>query len=411
MAPQRLSFLTRASGLGLRSGSMAEYRIVSADAHVLEPTHIWDEWLPAQYHDRAPKLVKDADGGDAWLFAGSSDPDPIGLVTTPGMPWDQFRWTGVTYEEARAGCYDGTARLGDMDIDGVDAEILFPPQRTIGHFLGDDDDDVVRAGIDAYNRFLWEEFSAPDRSRLVGMAQIGSTGVDDAIETLRKARAIGFKGVVISCWPSAGESITDDDDPFWAAAQEEGMPVCIHINLIGRAARQRSLAAAESGTRRLYGDRDKASKANAKAVGGLSGVFSVVPNIIGQLIFTGVFERFPRLQVPMIETGVGWIPHFLEQMDDRYWRNRSWGNIPLSQPPSQYWFRNLSATFITDRWGLATRHGVGVENMMWSTDYPHHGNDWPYSRKVINDTMADIPADERALILAGNAVRIFGLGP
>ena len=62
------------------------------------------------------------------------------------MAWDQFRWTGVTYEEARAGCYDGAARLADMDADGVDAEILFPPQRTVGHFLGDQDDDFVRAG-------------------------------------------------------------------------------------------------------------------------------------------------------------------------------------------------------------------------------------------------------------------------
>jgi predicted TIM-barrel fold metal-dependent hydrolase len=69
----------------------------------------------------------------------------------------------------------------------------------------------------------------------------------------------------------------------------------------------------------------------------------------------------------------------------------------------------MSATFITDRWGIATRHGVGVQNMMWSTDYPHHGNDWPYSRKSIEDSMAGVPAAERELIVAGNAVRIFGL--
>jgi predicted TIM-barrel fold metal-dependent hydrolase len=134
-----------------------------------------------------------------------------------------------------------------------------------------------------------------------------------------------------------------------------------------------------------------------------------VPNTIGQLIFTGVFERFPDLQIPLIETGVGWIPHLLEQMDDRYWRNRSWGNIPMSEPPSFYWYRNLSATYITDRNGIANRHAVGVDNMMWSTDYPHHGNDWPYSRKSINDSMADVPADERDKIVAGNAVRIFDL--
>src|SRR4051794_41848574 len=108
------------------------FRIVSADAHVLEPTHIGETWLPSRYQDKAPTLVKDVDGGDAWQFAGSPDPDPIGLVTTPGLPWDQFRWTGVTYEQARAGCYDGKARLAGMGIDGVDAGILFPPPRPTG---------------------------------------------------------------------------------------------------------------------------------------------------------------------------------------------------------------------------------------------------------------------------------------
>jgi predicted TIM-barrel fold metal-dependent hydrolase len=389
------------------------YEIVSADAHVLEPTDIWDAWLPKQYRDKAPKLVKDVDDGDAWLFAGAADPDPIGLVSTPGMPWDEFRWTGVTYEQARAGCYNGAERLKDMDIDGVDAEVLFPPQRTIGHFLGDDDDDFVMAGIEAYNNFLFDEFMAPDPTRLVGMAQIPSLGTDVAIDTLRKAKARGFKGVVISMWPSGGESVSDDDDPFWAAAADEGMPVCIHINLISRRSRQKQRQAAAAAAAKgasgggLYGG--KAAKANAKAVAGLGGVFATVPSTIGQLIFTGVFDRFPELHVSMIETGVGWIPHFLEQIDDRYWRNRSWGNIPIREAPSYYWFRNMSATFISDFNGIENRHGVGVDNIMWSTDYPHHGNDWPYSRKTISDMMGHIPRGERQKIVADNAVRIFGL--
>ena len=138
-------------------------------------------------------------------------------------------------------------------------------------------------------------------------------------------------------------------------------------------------------------------------------MFSTVPSTIGQLIFTGVFERFPELHVSMIETGVGWMPHFLEQIDDRYWRNRSWGNIPINQPPSYYWFKNMSATFISDRNGIENRYGVGVDNIMWSTDYPHHGNDWPYSRKTISDMMGHIPADERRKIQGDNAVRIFNL--
>ncbi len=390
---------------------MGKYDIVDGDTHILEPPDIWKTWLPSRYQDKAPKLVKDVDGGDAWQFAGAPDPDPIGLVSTPGMPYDQFRWTGVTYEDARPGCYDGAERLKDMDIDGVDAAVMFAPQRTIGHFLGDEDDDFVLAGVDAYNSFLSEQFCAPDRSRLIGLAQIPSIGIDNAVDYVRKARTRDFKGVVISNWPSGGDSISDADDPFWAAACDEGLPVAIHINLISRRARQAQRKAAEAasarGNKGIYGG--QAAKANAKAVAGLGSVFSVVPSTIGQLIFTGVFERFPELKVLMIETGIGWIPHLLEQMDDRYWRNRSWGNIPIKEAPSFYWFRNMAATFIIDRSGIINRHAVGIDNIMWSSDYPHHGNDWPYSRKVIEEMMGSIPRDERAKIVGGNAARLYHL--
>ena len=383
-----------------------KYRIISADAHVLEPTDIWTNWLPEKFQDHAPQLVKDKDGGDAWLIPGSETPDPIGLTATPGMPWDKFRWTGVTYDEARPGCYRGAERLKDMQIDGVDAEVIFPPQRTIGYWLGHDDDDAVLAGVEAYNNFLWEEFCAPDHTRLLGMAQIPSLGIDTAVDTLRKAKARGFSGVTLSCWPSGGEMISEDDDPFWAAAVDEGMPVTIHINIISRAQRQ---ANRKSAGKRLYGEGQKKEMAGARAAAGLAGVFSMVPSTIGQLIFTGTFERFPDLHIAMIEVSTGWIPHFLEQMDDRFWRNRSWSNIPITEPPSTYWYRNMSATYIWDPAGVRQRHQVGVENMMWSTDYPHHGNDWPHSRKVIAETLAECSAEERQKILAGNARRIFHL--
>src|SRR5439155_21869285 len=221
---------------------------------------------------------------------GASEPEPIGLVSTPGMPYDQFRWTGVTYEQDRADCYNGEERLKDMDIDGVDAELLFAPQRTIGHFLGDEDDDLVLAGVDAYNNFLREEFCAPDPSRLIAVGWIPSLGVDVAVDYVRKLKAQGFKAVAISNWPAGGEQISLDDDPFWAAAADEGIPVCIHINLVSRKARQKQRQAAEAALKKggggLYGG--KRPDANAKAVGGLAGVFSTVPSTMSQLIFTGV---------------------------------------------------------------------------------------------------------------------------
>jgi len=382
-------------------------RIVDSDCHILEPPDIWENWLPERYRDKAPKLVKDHKGGDAWLTAVGGDPDPIGLVSTPGMPYDQFRWFGVTYEEARAGCYNGVERLKDMDADGVHAEILFPPQRTMSHFLGDDDDDFVLAGVEAYNNFLFEEFCAADPKRLIGLAQMPSLGIDQSVDALRKAKARGAKGVIISNWPSGGDALSPDDDPFWAAACDEGIPVSIHINIISRAQRaaQRRSSAARGNA--LYDMSSEATR--AKAIGGMSHVFAMTAGAMTSMLFTGVFERFPDLRIAWIETGVGWIPHLIESIDDRYWRNRVWGDLPISEPPSTYWYRNCVASYIMDRSGVALRHAVGVENMMWSSDYPHHGNDWPYSRKVIAETLGHVPADERALIVGGNAARIWHL--
>ena len=80
---------------------MRDYRLIDADSHTLEPPHIWTNWLPKRFHDRAPQLVKDAEGGDAWLFAPGTKPMEIGLVTTPGRRYEDMKWTGYTYDTIR----------------------------------------------------------------------------------------------------------------------------------------------------------------------------------------------------------------------------------------------------------------------------------------------------------------------
>ena len=165
-------------------------------------------------------------------------------------------------------------------------------------------------------------------------------------------------------------------------------------------------AAAAQGNQ-LYRFDNEATR--AKAIGGMSHVFSMATGAMTSMIFTGVFERFPELKVCWIETGVGWIPHFLECVDDRWWRNRVWGDLPITNPPSFYWYRNNAASFIVDRSGIELRHRAGVENIMWSSDYPHHGNDWPYSRKVVDEMMGSCTEEERELIAGGNAARIWGI--
>ena len=126
------------------------------------------------------------------------------------------------------------------------------------------------------------------------------------------------------------------------------------------------------------------------------------------MIFTGVFERFPELQVCWIETGVGWIPHFLECLDDRWWRNRVWGDLPLTEPPSFYWYRNNAASFITDRSGVALRHRGRRRQHDVVERLPA-----PRQRLAVlaqghrGDRWAASPTRSRRCITGGNAARIW----
>ena len=141
------------------------YDIISADAHVLEPTDIWETWLPEAVPGQGAEAARrTSTAATRGCSRGRPSPTRSGSSSTPGHGVGQVPLDGRHLRRGpRRAATTATARLADMDIDGVDAEVLFPPQRTIGHFLGDDDDDFVRAGIDAYNNFLWDEFCAPDR--------------------------------------------------------------------------------------------------------------------------------------------------------------------------------------------------------------------------------------------------------
>ena len=370
-----------------------QYNVISADSHVVEPPDLWEKWLESKYQDKAPKLVKDEEGGDAWLYDPKGHPAPLGLVTCVGTPFDKMKWPGSRYgHEIHPACYEGPARLEVLDVDGVDAEILYPPQRAVMTFMAYEDSDLQLAGLHAYNRWLQEGFCSADPDRLIGAYQLPNLGIETSVAELRRARDLGFRSAVIAMWPTGNPRLSRDDDPFWAAAEEMGIPVSIHFKL----------ASQTSGHRHAAGARG--------AVGAYSGMVDM-PLLMMDLIFDGVFDRFPDLKVVGVETGVGWIPHYMEMLDDRYWRNRVWTQINLKKVPSQYFKDNWLATFIssTDRIGVQIRHAVGIDSMAWSTDFPHHGNDWPYSRKVIDEMFLNVPQDERDKIVCRNAAQIYGL--
>ena len=365
-----------------------EHWIVDGDAHTRYGKDFYQKWLPKKYHDRAPKLVKDRAGGDAWQYSPEMAPYTISPTTRGSFPhYDDRAGVGKTYEEVRPGCWDGKERLKDMDEDGIDAQILFGDNSTNSYFMTVEDKDFQLAGIQAYNNYLFEDFCAADPNRLIGMAQIPNLGVQANLAELDRTKKMGCRGITLRAWPSGKDKISPEDDPFWAVCEELSMPITNHGFFSGTA----QIGASE-----------------APGAPGLGLAYQVAP-FVAQLILTGALDRFPKLQVGCIETQAGWVPLMLEAMDDRYWRNGPSHKPNIERLPSDYWRSNFFCTFIIDKYGIANRHAIGVENMQWSSDYPHSGSDWPYSRKVIEYSFAGVPEDEKRKMICGNAVKTYGL--
>jgi predicted TIM-barrel fold metal-dependent hydrolase len=130
---------------------------------------------------------------------------------------------------------------------------------------------------------------------------------------------------------------------------------------------------------------------------------------MSRLIYSEMFDRFPGLRVVGAEVGAGWVPAFLEHMDDHWWRNRTWTGSKLTMLPSDYFRRNIKVTFIREPFAVAVRHWIGIDNLMWSNDYPHHRHDWPYSRRIIEESMVGVPAAEKRRMICDNARELYKL--
>ena len=176
----------------------------------------------------------------------------------------------------------------------------------------------------------------------------------------------------------------------WSAIADAGMPVSLHV--------------CPPKGRHLGADPTP-----------VKGVFQVIPPILmsqpmTELLLSGVYQRHPELRVVLVESGLSWIPYLLERLDKCYhkgdWASRG---MPLDGLPSDYWYRNMAATFEEDLTGMGMRDKIGVENLLWATDYPHIDQTFPKSMQVIEEHFAGIPPEETDLMIRGNAQRLYRL--
>jgi predicted TIM-barrel fold metal-dependent hydrolase len=341
--------------------------------------------------DRVPHLER-FDEGDAWVGEGVTEPINFGLNAAATFSrFERKAW--VRFEDISPGGYDPAVRLSEMDADLVDAAVFYPTPRISQIVIANQDAELHLAMIQAYNDWLID-YCSHDPSRLGAIVLLPNRGVDQAVaEIERVAAQTSVVGALVGCYPHGDKDLDVEDDKVWQALVDAGLPLHIHVKLVDDAPQD------------VYAPGRITA---GRAAGDLR--FLDAPAIMVQFLNSGVFDRVPDLDIAMVEVDAGWVPYVKEQMDNRFRRRATSRDARLKPLPSQVIEDHFYFTYITDHYAVANRHRIGVDRLMWSSDFPHSGSDWPDSWRTIDADFADIPRAERDQILAGNALRLYGFG-
>jgi predicted TIM-barrel fold metal-dependent hydrolase len=332
--------------------------LISADSHVMEPPDLWKNGVPSQFKESAP------------LFP----PHKVG---------EGF--------QHHPGGHDPHARIKEMEVDGLAAEVLYP---TLGlDLFGLDDARLQEACFRTYNDWLIE-YCQVAPTRLVGIPSIPVYDIDRGVKELERCRKAGLKGAIIWQVPHADLPFHSEHyNRFWAAAQDLDAPVSLHI---------------------LTGHGYNKNKERRKGVEHYRGSVNLklldIANALFELMFYGVLDRYPRLKIVTVENEVGWIPFMLQQWDYYFHRFRGVNPPPMKRDPSEIFKSQVYACFFNDAVG---GHNMewwsGVENCMWSNDFPHPNSTWPNSRKVIDRDLGHLSKERRAKLLCTNVARLYNM--
>lgn len=364
--------------------------IVDCDAHWLEED-IWYDRVPEDFRERAPRVRFD---GDNWHFT----------VDGEDM-WPRQQAQAICQQfECMAGMNDVEARLADMDAEGVDKHLLFP-QRLLGLFFQQGGPaDLREPVLKVYNEYM-SEVCAKAPHRLYFAAIPNFWDPSKAAASIEYVKSLGARGLMIPVNPRLdlqGRPIRYNDpkmDPFWDAAAASGLPICFHI-----------------------GENVPSDLPGAAAAYVLE-QFQGFRKTWGTLVYSGLFDRHPHLQVAFVEAGIAWVASMLHDADMVYAAFppsgfNTFGHVSdeiaqrqvLKHPPSYYWHNNCYATFMTDPSGLEQLHRIGADRVMWASDYPHSEGTFGYTRDAVQQVFDAVGNLETAqAILGKTAVALFNM--
>lgn len=388
--------------------------MISVDDHVMEPKDLWQNELPESLRERGPKVLREkvklsfqgghygfernADDGewcDVWVFDDLVM--PTGLLHAPaGVPRDQQRNVAATYEDFRPGTWDQAERLADMTMNHVEAAINYPnifPRFAGQGFLERADKDLALTCLRIYNDWMIDDWCAgAGKGRLIPLTLVPLWSPELAAEEVRRCAAKGSYAIAFSENPSklgVPSMYTGEWDVLWQACVETGTSVSMHIgssSSMPSTSEDAPLATSMS----LYAQNAQGS--------------------LCDWVFSGTLQRFPDLTIAYAESQVGWMPFQLERMD-AVWRDGRGGVDDVTVAPSEQVHGRVYGCVFDDLHGLINREAVGLDHILFETDYPHSDGTFPHSRKIAHELFvaAGMDADACYKVLRGNAIEAYGL--
>ncbi len=387
------------------TGKRADWRlgpIFDADAHIDPPHDMWKDYLPSHLKDRAP-YIEHAEDADYIVFEGKKRPFMM-INNQAGRAGKNFKMKGRLADQRQV--WDSATRLKDMDQDGMNHALLFG-----GGPLGTFDNELYIASYEAYSNWVmdWAK-AAPDRLYPVGYVPMRD--VDETIQHVKRLAKMGFRAINIPAFPQnpdawktssgvaalkEGQVSAQTGDPkgvlqyympefdrLWATLCDVDVAITFHLG--ARVPR--------FGEKQFFLPDMPMSKV-------------AMAEPLGIFIFNGIFDRFPKLRVGSMESGVGWFAWFTEYITRTWERQRYWTESELKNPPAFYMDQNVWGSFIQDRAGVLNRNLPGCKNIMWSSDYPHSESTFLHSHDVILRDFESVPDNEIRDIIYNNVKRLL----
>lgn len=370
-----------------------KYRVISSDNHIVEPPDLWTANIDPLFKTRAPQLTVEEDG-EWWVCDGKRLQTGFGFSgSQTGMRFEtpEDMTAGDLFDNVRPGGYIPEEQVKDMDLDGIDVSIIYP---SLGlQLFRVPENNLLNEVFRTYNDWV-ANFCKASPKRLAGIAMINVDVMDEAVRELERCKNIGMIGAMIPVYPLQGHRYNSPEyEPLWEAANRLEMPISLHAatNRVG------------SGEGEPDGERRISIVINSAHYALMS---------ITDLIFAGVFERYPKLQVGSVEHEIAWAAHMIERMDWNYnQREAAQGSYRFQGDmlPSDYFRRNVFIGFQEDGLGIRLRDYIGLETLQWGSDYPHQESTFPRSRQILEEILSDCTEEEKTMIAGGNAARVYNL--